>query len=244
VSAGLAAGHAPEVVFVLDGSDVCREVAAGASLAGLPVQLLTERVATKLTTLQTPPDVMAVFPLPTAAVPEDLRGDSQALVVYADRVADPGNMGTLVRAAAAFAAAALTSSPGSVDLFSPKVVRSGMGAVFALPLCQDQPLYALANALGRPRVYGLVAHGGTDIRAADLRLPAVLCVGAERAGLDPKVLDHVDERLTIPLAGEGGAAIESLNAGVAGAIALYEFSRRGAGAPRGGRRAPRTATKE
>ena len=294
VAAGIAAGCRPQVVFVRRGSAAEAAVAgdtaaageatdgaaapgAGpaplpAALAGLAVYPLSDRVAAKVSTLETPPDVMAVFALPSQPALEALRagarrrgpatgsglaGQSAApLVVYADRVADPGNMGTLLRAAAAFGAAALVAAPGSVDLYGPKTVRAGMGAVFALPLYQDVRLADLVSRLGVKRVYGLVAHGGAPLADAELRRPAVLCVGAERAGLAPETLACVTDLLTIELAttrpgvssgwssSVGGAAgvsaagapavaVESLNAGVAGAIALYEFARREGAAARG-----------
>jgi len=317
VAAGIAAGRRPQVVFVRRGSAAEAAVAGGtahagetaggmggaaargagpaplpAALAGLAVYPLSDRVAAKVSTLETPPDVMAVFALPSPPPLEALRGAAQRrgpatgggtlrqsgapaghsaaaakqsaaaeqsvapLVVYADGVADPGNMGTLLRAAAAFGAAALVAAPGSVDLYGPKTVRAGMGAVFALPLYQDVRLADLVSRLGVKRVYGLVAHGGAPLADAELRRPAVLCVGAERAGLAPETLACVTDLLTIELAttrpgvssgwssSVGGAAgvsaagapavaVESLNAGVAGAIALYEFARREGAAARG-----------
>jgi TrmH family RNA methyltransferase len=222
----LAAGWRPQAVFVTEGS----EAAAAQSdrgLAGLEVHIVTRRVAEKITTLQTPPDVMAVFPL-TDPPPLASLHRSDLVAVYADRVADPGNMGTLVRAAAAFATAALIASPGCVDLYSPKVVRGSMGAVFALPLYADMHLGEAARELGATRVYGLVAHDGAPLWSVDIELPALVCVGAERAGLGEQVLRQVSDPVTIPLAQRGRAGIESLNAGVAGAVALYEFARRAA----------------
>jgi len=147
-----------------------------------------------------------------------------------------------MRAAAAFAAAALIGSPGSVDLFSPKVVRAGMGAVFALPLAHGLTLQRVVAELAPGAVVGLVAHGGRPPAEVAARLasaatgpagPIVLAVGAERAGLSDDALAAVTDLSTIPLAGAAGQAVESLNAGVAGAIVLYEFSRRLAGAARG-----------
>jgi TrmH family RNA methyltransferase len=242
VAAGIAAGHRPQVVFVRCGS--AAEAAAGggaeggetggaapvivpAALAGLTVYPVSDRVAAKVSTLETAPDVMAVFPVPPRRPLESL-GEGDPLIVYADRIADPGNMGTLLRAAAAFGAAALATAPGSADLFGPKTVRASMGAVFALPLYQDVGLGELAVRLGVTRVYGLVAHGGAPLGDAELRRPAVLCVGAERAGLAPGTLAQVTDQLTIELAPgpPPPAAVESLNAGVAGAIALYAFARR------------------
>jgi TrmH family RNA methyltransferase len=230
VTAGLAAGLQPEAVFVLgDAADITVRLAeSGHPLAAAPVYAVDSRVAARLSTLETPPSQMAVFTLPAAAPLAELR--APGLVVYADRLADPGNLGTLVRAAAAFAAVALITSPGSVDLFSPKVVRAGMGAVFELPLYQDATLEQVVAELGAQTVYGLVAHGGAPLDGvaplAQAAGPAVLVVGAERAGLSAETLPFVTDLLTIPLAGATGAGVESLNAGVAGAIALYELSRR------------------
>ena len=115
-----------------------------------------------------------------------------------------------------------------------------MGAVFELPLYQDVTLERAVDELEAQVVYGLVAHGGTPIdrlepldrlepRGPARRGAAILVVGAERAGLSDEALACVTDLVTIPLAGATGRGVESLNAGVAGAIALYELSRRPAG---------------
>lgn len=206
-----------------------------AALSSMQVRLVGERVAQKISTLDTPPDVMAVFEV-TAPPALSTLAHPRALVLYVDRVADPGNLGTLLRSAVAFGATALATSPDCVDPLSPKVVRAGMGAVFGLPVYAEAPLADVCRSLGAPTVYGLAAHGGRDLRPLDVRLPAVVCVGAERAGLSPEVAALCDELVTIPLPGRApadrnvaGAAVESLNAGVAGSIALYELLRPSAG---------------
>jgi TrmH family RNA methyltransferase len=228
VTAGMAAGLRPQLVFVRRESAAHDAAAADERLADVAVYVVTDRIAAKISTLEAPPDVFAVFPLPVAPPLHELTGGVTpgALVVYADRVADPGNMGTLVRAAAAFGAAAVAASPGSVDLFGPKAVRAGMGAAFGLPLYPEIALDELVARTGIADVYGLVAHDGDDLAAAELRRPAVICVGAERAGLSPETLAAVTRRVTIRLAPAAAGAVESLNAGVAGAVALYEFTRR------------------
>ena len=232
--AGIAAGLRPEAVFALsDPAELEARLAEhGHPLADAPVYTVDARVAAKLATLESPAALMAVFPVPAAPALGELRSPPPAgapgLVVYADRLADPGNLGTLVRAAAAFAAAALIASPGSVDLFSPKVVRAGMGAVFALPLYQDVPLERAVAELGAGAVYGLVAHGGRPLDEVASEMaggPTVVVVGAERAGLSAEALACVTDLVGIPLAGATGGGVESLNAGVAGAIALCELSR-------------------
>ena len=265
VAAGLAAGLRPQVVFVraeralelsarLGLSAEGGPAADGAHLAPPAVCPVTDRVAEKISTLETPPDVMAVFPLPrrgvlatpsgTGGAPADdatFSAPEKVLVVYADGIGDPGNMGTLLRAAVAFGATALATAPGSADLFGPKTVRAGMGAVFGLPLFPDVQLTEVLAALPGAAVYGLAAHEGAPLAAAGLRRPAVLVVGAERPGLSGEALAHVTQLVTIPLAPGLPGGVESLNAGVAGAIALYEFTRRPAGGaddPPGVRPAP------
>ena len=190
--------------------------------------MVSAAVAAKISTLEKAPDVMAVFTAPDPAPLESLRAPD-LLILYADRVADPGNLGTLVRAAAGFGATAVVASPDTVDLLSPKVVRAGMGAVFCLPLYRSLPLGALLDQVGAARVYGLVARGGDYLVAAALERPAVVCIGAERAGLSDEVQTLLTDRLTIQLQSGPESMVESLNAGVAGAIALYEFSRRPGG---------------
>jgi RNA methyltransferase, TrmH family len=252
VMAGLTAGCRPQVVFVR--AERAEELAAGLGLGGAgvaggdaggasnaeagaraagpapAVYPVTEHVAHKIGTLDTPSDVMAVFPLPGRRpfAPPPGAGDD-LLVVYADAIGDPGNMGTLLRAAVAFGAAAFAAAPGSADLYGPKTVRAGMGAVFALPMYPELRLADLARRLPGAEVVGLSAHDGEPLHRAVLRRPAVLVVGAERAGISAQAAPYVTRPVTIALAPGRPAAVESLNAGVAGAIALYEFSRRPAG---------------
>lgn len=236
VVAGLAAGHRPQMVFVR--AERAQELTAalglavraaggpGAAAPGPTVYPVSERVAARLGTLESPADVLAVFALPARRpLNEVLDAAAGPLVVYADGIADPGNMGTLLRAAVAFGAAALATAPGSTDLYGPKTLRASVGAVFGLPLLPDVELGVLVQQLHIAHVYGLAAHEGLPLAEAGLERPAVLVVGAERPGLSPQALAHVTQLVTIPLAPRVARVIESLNAGVAGAIALYELTR-------------------
>ena len=128
------------------------------------------------------------------------------------RVADPGNVGTLIRAADAFGAA-VALSPGCADPLGPRALRATAGAIFRVPLVEW-------SAAPEPRV-ALVAHGGTSIADAALEAPLTLLLGSERQGL-PRELATEGRKVTIPLPGEA----ESLNVAAAGAIALYELWRR------------------
>jgi TrmH family RNA methyltransferase len=131
------------------------------------------------------------------------------------RLSDPGNVGTLIRTADAFGAS-VSLSDGCADPLSPKALRASAGAIFRVPLV------AWGDAPGR-RI-ALVAHGGDALESADLVPPLTFLLGAERTGL-PDDLVTTGSKLTIALPG----ASESLNVAAAGAIALYEASRRSTG---------------
>jgi len=130
------------------------------------------------------------------------------------RVSDPGNVGGLLRSADALGPAYVCLSAGCADPTGAKALRASMGAVFRVRLGEFE------QAPGR-RV-GLVAHGGASLAEVDLSGPVCFVLGAEREGLPDDIAAGCDELATIPLA--GGA--ESLNVGIAGALALYERRRR------------------
>jgi TrmH family RNA methyltransferase len=164
----------------------------------------------EVSTLGHPPRVIGVFrrdDLPRAPVPEI------GLALW--HVGDPGNVGTLIRSAAALGPAFVALSEGSADPTGPKALRASMGALFRVPLL------AFDDAPGR-RI-ALVAHGGMPTAELYLSGPTTFVLGAEREGLPESVLANCEERATIPLA----PGSESLNVATAGAIALYELSRRG-----------------
>jgi len=199
-------------LFVAEGEDL---VQAAVDAGIEPVELLVagENVEPALladvSTLGHPPRVIGVFrrdDLPRAPVPE--------IGVALWHVGDPGNVGTLIRSAAALGPAFVALSEGSADATGPKALRASMGALFRVPLL------AFDDAPGR-RI-ALVAHGGMPTAELDLSGPTTFVLGAERDGLPESVLATCEERATIPLA----PGSESLNVATAGAIALYELSRR------------------
>lgn len=156
-----------------------------------------------------PPRVIAVFRR------ADLRGDLDApagLALW--HVGDPGNVGTLVRAADALGPAFVALSPGCADPTAPKALRASMGALFRVGLgrFEDAP---------RPWI-GLVPRGRRPLTELELGERTTFVLGAEREGLPDEIIAECDELASIPLA--DGA--ESLNVGAAGAIALYEWRRR------------------
>jgi RNA methyltransferase, TrmH family len=142
----------------------------------------------------------------------DLPAGRREVAVALWRVADPGNVGTLIRTADAFGAA-VALSPECADPLGPRALRATAGAIFRVPLVEW-------GSLGDRRV-ALVAHGGDPLEEVDLTPPLTLYLGSEREGL-PDDLVAQSHKATIPLPGDA----ESLNVAAAGAIALYEVSRR------------------
>lgn len=136
------------------------------------------------------------------------------LCVYLHGVRDPGNVGTVLRSAAAFGAACVAFGPGSADPFSPKAVRASMGAVFSVALARAPA----PGALPGTRI-ALAGGHGRPLAEVPARGPLTLLVGAEREGLPADVLAAADVVAHIPI------ATESLNAAMAATIALYEITR-------------------
>jgi RNA methyltransferase, TrmH family len=193
VDAGLAAGAEPRFLLT----------AAGADLGGEEVDpdLLGD-----VSSLGSGTRAIAVWPLRWSERPE-------SPCVYLHGVADPGNVGAIVRTAHALLHGSVVLGPGCADPYSPKAVRASMGSIFAQP-----PLRAEVGKTPAPRV-ALVAHGGAGLDAIDGA--QTLCLGAEREGLPMEVLAGCDAEATIPLLA-GGA--ESLNVAAAAAIAAQRIS--------------------
>src|SRR5215216_1792234 len=136
------------------------------------------------------------------------------LSVYLHRVADPGNVGAVIRSAHALCDGPVVLGPGCADPFSPKAVRASMGSIFARP-----PARAEAAEL-TGRLVGLDAHAELTLAEVDAEPPVVLCLGAEREGLPSGV---GAERARIPLRADGP---ESLNVAMAATVALYDVANR------------------
>lgn len=145
-----------------------------------------------------------------------------SLFVVAAGVQDPGNLGTMVRSAEAFGAAAVLTTEGTVSAFNAKVIRASAGSMFRLPAIKATGTEIVAALRGKAiRLIATSSHKGTPLDEADLRAGIAIFVGNEGAGL-PKALAHaMDETVVIPQA----SLVESLNAGVAASIVLYEAAR-------------------
>lgn len=169
---------------------------------------------------ETPQGVLAVAAIPQlelAQLPIRARG----VVLVLDAVQDPGNLGTLLRSADAFAAACVIALPGTVDYWNPKVVRAAAGATFHVPLISaaEHQVWEWLS------VNGFMICGadmtGAEPNVAVLGPRVALVVGNEASGLRKETRGHVQEMLAIPMPGRA----ESLNVAVAAGILLYELSK-------------------
>ncbi|HTJ24788.1 MAG TPA: RNA methyltransferase [Candidatus Limnocylindria bacterium] len=192
--------------------------AAAVEAAGTPVYQVAERIFARLSDLESPTGLLAVYPLPERSADHVVQRPGVVLVLAG--VNDPGNAGTLVRSAEAFGAAGVLFGQGGVDPYAPKVVRAAMGSLFRLPVATvaAEELLSLAERYERPVIVADIE--GDDLRTARLPVRAMLAVGNERRGVRDW-LPRWDRAVKIPHVG----AAESLNAAVAGSIVLYEATR-------------------
>jgi TrmH family RNA methyltransferase len=169
------------------------------------------------------PQGVAALVSPKVFRVEDVLAKAQAgpLLAIAG-VQDPGNLGTILRSAEAFEAGGVLLGEGTVSPFNPKVVRAAAGSVFRLPVARAKLSGTLA--LMRERKLRLVAtssHKGTPLQEANLSAPLAIFIGSEGAGLPRDLISEMDEIVAIP----HSPMVESLNAGVAASIVLYEVAR-------------------
>jgi TrmH family RNA methyltransferase len=182
---------------------------------GATVETVSPEVMAAASDTQTPPGLLAVLALPATTVPKKL---TWALVL--DRLADPGNLGTVLRTASAAGVQAVYLAPGTVDAYNPKVVRAAAGAHFHLPIVEAN-WGDIASALVRLTLWRAEAHAGTPYDQVDWRQPSGLVIGSEAAGPGDAAQRLAPEAVRIPMPGKA----ESLNAAIATAVLLFEAAR-------------------
>ncbi|SMC24799.1 RNA methyltransferase, TrmH family [Andreprevotia lacus DSM 23236] len=212
VAAALDAGLALQHVLVTQAAINNPECVALVKRADARVHLLDEPLFATLSELPSLTGMLAIAAMPAPATPQ--RG---GLVLALDGVQDPGNVGSILRTALAAGVGQVWLSPGCADVWSPKVLRAGMGAQFVLALHERANLPALLAAFDGP-VAATLLEGSVDLYDADLRGNLALVLGAEGQGVSPDIAALATLRLRIPMA----PGIESLNVGAAAAICLYE----------------------
>jgi len=179
------------------------------------VTVLDSALFRELSTFSTPDGILAVIGIPR---PEGRRGEGD--VLFLDGLQDPGNLGTVLRSAAASGLETVSVSSGSVDPWSPKVLRGGMGAHFSLEIREEQDLATAVEDFDG-QVLALDSLGNKSLFEVDLRKRTAFVLGGEGAGVSPAVTAVADRVVAIPMPGWN----EPLNAAVAASICLFELVR-------------------
>lgn len=181
-----------------------------------PRHLVSDRQMAQLADTKTPQGILAVAPLPPATSSTPVAGEK---AVYLHEVQDPGNLGTILRTLAWFGRFRCLLSPGSVDPYNPKVVRSSMGAIFHVPVETEVSLDTLANRY--PRI-ACLDISGDPLTSPGFQAHDCYLFGNEARGVPAEALTRLKaHRFTIP----GAAAVESLNLASAVNMAVYELNR-------------------
>jgi len=201
-------------------ADAPRGAALRAALAGaqVPVLEVNERDFASAAGTESPQGVLAVAEVPARSL-ETLALPDRARILVLDGIQDPGNVGALLRTAAALGTHAVVAMPGTVDLWNGKVVRSAMGALFHRPAFAAE-WDALAAFLGVRKIPLWGADGaGDDVSGTTAPASLALVVGNEGAGLSETARAKLARRVAIPIA----ADVESLNVAVAAGILLHQL---------------------
>ena len=211
----IAANRLPEKIFVLQSLLDNREVSGCLNAcANVQVIVLSDKIAEKVSTLNTGSNITAIFRQPeNGALPHN-----QDCVVL-DGVQDPGNAGTILRTAAACGVPNVLLNKTCADAFSPKVLRAAMGANFLLNIFQDIDLSKFSGSLNATT---LSSHKTKSLYNLDLRIKPIAWVfGNEGAGVSPEIAALAEYGVQIPMIGK----IESLNVAMAASVCLFEQMR-------------------
>ncbi|MGO9649568.1 MAG: TrmH family RNA methyltransferase [Terriglobales bacterium] len=184
--------------------------------------LLPDKLFATAVPSESPQGVAALVRCPAFTVNDVLAKSASGPVLAISGVQDPGNLGTILRSAEAFGAAGVLLGEGTVSPFNSKVVRASAGSVFRLPIARVKLGEVLPQMRsGGWRLVATSSHKGTPVHEARLTGPLAIFIGSEGAGLPRDLLAQMDETLAIPHSPQ----VESLNAGVAASIVLYEAAR-------------------
>ena len=201
-------------------SQQMQELYAACRRKGIESIVVTEKLLRELSDTVTPQGVMAVLKKPAHTL-EGVVGQERVGLILLDEIKDPGNMGTIIRTADACGLNAVVLSKGCVDLYNPKTIRSTMGSLFHIPVITGADLLQVLQAL---HDHGIITIGAAPHAAADCfdivtKGRAAIAIGNEAHGLSKPVMDSLSANAKIPMPGKA----ESLNAGIAAALMMYEF---------------------
>lgn len=237
IEEGLRSGLACEALLVSESAeDEARSVLAAASesesgISSRRVLRTTDKLFSSVSGTETPQGIAGLFRQPEWNLEDVLRGpgemrQSASLVLVLAAIQNPGNVGTILRSAEAFGATGIIATRGTADPWSPKALRASAGSALSLPVLRGMaiPILIAQLKIAQVKLYATTSHENRRAKAiatADLRDSIAIFIGNEGSGLPSEILSAVDGILTVPLVG----GTESLNAGIAASIFLYEAAR-------------------
>lgn len=206
-------GEPAEIVLSRDGLENPEVAALLGSMPGVNVMLYADALFRQLSSVATPTGIIGVVPTPRLKQPSALSGPC----VWLEDIQDPGNVGSILRSAAAAGISTVCLSRHSVHAWSPRVLRAGMGAHFALRIIEGADLQLLAEGYSG-RIMATSVTAGIPVFDAELTGDVALMFGNEGAGLTPGLAARAHQTVHIPMPGK----TESLNVGAAAAVCLFE----------------------
>jgi RNA methyltransferase, TrmH family len=233
-----------EKLFIIEGDKLVKEFIAAQApikllvakneflqeLAVLPdsriggIEEATFEELKQISSLKTPHNALAVLTMPQQEF--DLPSILNQYCVVLDFIQDPGNLGTIIRAAGWFGIKNIICSPDCVDVYNPKVVQACMGALLHVNIFYyDLKMLLTAAHENSTTVFGTVL-GGKPIYSHKLSTKGIILLGNESKGISPELFPFIDEKITIPKFSDAREGIDSLNVGMAASIVFSEFLRK------------------
>ncbi|HWU82872.1 MAG TPA: RNA methyltransferase [Methylophilaceae bacterium] len=204
----------PSLLVIPEGDSSPEATGLLQTLADVPTVMFPTLMFSELTPVASPTGILALVKVPPLMPPETVD-----LALLLEDIQDPGNLGSMLRTAAAAGVDAVYLSTGCTDAWSPKALRGGQGAHFVLPVVERVDLLTWMQGFHGQTL--ATAMQGESLYAQDLRSPTAFIIGNEGIGLSQPLMAAASRRINIPI----GAGVESLNAAAASAICLFESVR-------------------
>lgn len=204
----------PKLLIIAEGESTNEVVGLLQELADVTTVMFTTLMFAELSPVATPTGILALVDIPQLSIPEQ-----PDFVLMLEDIQDPGNLGSMLRSAAAAGVQGVYLSQGCTDAWSPKALRGGQGAQFVLPIVERADLAQISQAFHGQTLATTLA--GQSLYDIDLQQPTTFVIGNEGAGLSDALIAAASRQVSIPMAGQ----VESLNAAAATAVCLFERDR-------------------
>ena len=196
--------------------------AHGKLLDGFEYETVSDNVFRQMSDTRTPQGILAIMKMPAYNIP-DITSAKNPMIIVLENIQDPGNLGTIVRTGEGAGITGVIMSNGTVDIYNPKTIRATMGSIYRVPFCYAENMQAVMQKLKKCKIqtYAAYLEGSSVHDAQNYKEATAFLIGNEGNGLTRELAERADWRIRIPMCGK----VESLNAGIASAILMYEAQR-------------------